>query len=49
MARAIVGTLLYVSEGKIRPDDIGRLLKKATGVSPARRFPHRGFTHKSLV
>jgi tRNA pseudouridine38-40 synthase len=28
MARAIVGTLLYVSEGKIRPDDIGRLLEK---------------------
>lgn len=26
MVRAIVGTLLYVSEGKIEPEDIGRLL-----------------------
>ena len=28
MARAMVGTLLYVSEGKISPDDIPSLLKK---------------------
>ncbi len=27
MARAIVGTLLYVSEGKIEPDQIGKLLE----------------------
>jgi len=27
MARAMAGTLLYVSEGKIRPDDIPRLLE----------------------
>ena len=48
MARAMVGTLLYVSEGKIKPEEIGRLLEQADRRKTGPTAPPEGLAMSKL-
>ncbi len=43
MVRAIVGTMVYASYGKLRPEDIPALLERVTGASPGRPCRRRDY------